>query len=269
MIVCGAYNISVHYGAHEVFHDATVEVNEGDRIGIVGLNGSGKTTLLKVLANQIPVGSGRIYWQKNLTMGMLEQIPEIDAEKSLLDVLQGAFQDLYDIQHEMNQLEAMLGSNPADVELLLKRYGYLQEEFAASNGYEIDARIRRIAAGLQLTDRLHRTWSQLSGGERTRVGLALILLRDPGLLLLDEPTNHLDMDVSEWLAEYIRTFRGTVVMVSHDRYFLDQTVGRIVEVEDGKLVAYNTHYSGYRKEKEEGLLQQFKDYQDQQKKSRR
>jgi ATP-binding cassette, subfamily F, member 3 len=266
MIVCGAYDISVHYGATRVLAEATVEINEKERIGIVGRNGSGKTTLLKALAGIVTVSGGRIYWQKNLKAGLLAQIPEIEPQTFLQSVLEEPFRHFAHMRAEMTRLEKLLAENGPDTDNILKRYGHLQETFADSGGYEMDARIRRIASGLRLTPLLDQAWGSLSGGERTRVGLALILLEEPGLLLLDEPTNHLDMAAMEWLAEYVRGFAGSVVMVSHDRYFLDQTAEKIVEVEEGALTVYHTDYSGYRKEREERMLQEFLKYQDQQKK---
>jgi ATP-binding cassette, subfamily F, member 3 len=266
MIICGAYDISVHYGANRIIFDATIEINEKDRIGIVGRNGSGKTTLMKALAGKVPVSSGRIFWQKSLKTGLLAQIPAVESETQLQRVLEGAFHDLAEMRGEMTRLEGELSENHLETERLLKRYGYLQEVFARYGGYEMEARIRRVASGLRLTPLLEQGWGSLSGGERTRAGLALILLQEPGLLLLDEPTNHLDMAALEWLAEYLKGFSGAVVMVSHDRYFLDQAAEKIIEAEEGGLSLYHTNYSGYRQEREERLLQEFKNYQDQQKK---
>ncbi len=266
MIVCGAYEIEVYYGANRILADATIEIGEKDRIGIVGRNGSGKTTLLKALAGIITPSKGRIYWQKNLKTGLLAQIPDVAEQTELQSVLAGAFSQFAKMRAEMEYLERKLGENTVDMERLLARYGYLQEEFTHQGGYEMDARIRRVASGLNLTPLLEQCWGSLSGGERTRAGLALILLQEPGLLLLDEPTNHLDMAAMEWLAEYIRGFSGAVVMVSHDRYFLDQAASKIVETEEEGLALYHTNYSGYRQEREERLMQEFQNYQDQQKK---
>ena len=266
MILCGAYEISVYYGANRILADATIEIGQGERVGIVGSNGSGKTTLLRVLAGQLPVSGGRIHWQKELSTALLEQIPAVADDVLLSQVLGRSFAHLEEIRREMTSLEKRLAENAADTDRLLRRYGHLQEEFAAQGGYESEARIRRVASGLQLTALMDQPWGSLSGGERTRVGLALILLQSPGLLLLDEPTNHLDIRCMEWLTEYIRNYEGTIVMVSHDRYFLDQVAEKIVEVEEGSPTVYHTNYSGYRREREERLMQEFQNYQDQQKK---
>ncbi|MCM3700908.1 ribosomal protection-like ABC-F family protein [Paenibacillus macerans] len=271
MIQC--QNIQKYYGAELVLNDVTFEIKTGETVGLIGRNGTGKTTLMKLLTSKEPPDRGQLHIRKNARIGALAQIPDYQSGETVRGVLLEAFAELRLMQAEMKQLEAEMSAAGADsgaasgMDGLLRRYGELQEAFERGGGYEIDASIDRVAGGLGIpAEQFTRPFSSLSGGEKTKVGLAVILLQQPDLLLLDEPTNHLDMAAIEWLENYIRSFAGTVVIISHDRYFLDAVADKIIELEDGEAFTYHGNYSTYKEEKERRLLQQFADYQEQQKK---
>lgn len=269
MITCSVNNISKMYGGNLIFQDMSFEINEKDRVGLVGRNGSGKTTLLRLIAGMEEPDSGKIHWKKGLKIGYLAQIPVYDQEMTVRDVLVTAFDELVAVQQEMKKLEEEMAEAAEDsvrLERLLAKYGGLQEKFSLGGGYEMEANIDRVANGLNIPGLLDSNFNSLSGGEKTKAGLALSLLRKPDLLLLDEPTNHLDIMAAEWLAEFLSDYDGTVVIISHDRYFLDETATKILDMEDGEVELYHANYSGFLKEKEEKLLREFQAYEEQQRK---
>ncbi|MGP0584602.1 ribosomal protection-like ABC-F family protein [Paenibacillus timonensis] len=262
-------NIQKYYGAELVLSDVTFEIKTGDTVGLIGRNGAGKTTLMKLLSGSERPDQGLLSVRKNARIRSLAQIPDYSREETVYDVLLGAFSDLRSLGAEMRRLEAaMAGAGESGaLDSLLKQYGQMQEAFERGGGYDIETSIFRVAGGLGIPEeQFTRPFASLSGGEKTKVGLAVILLRKPDLLLLDEPTNHLDMAATEWLEGYIRAFPGTCVVISHDRYFLDAVVGKIIELEDGEAFTFHGNYSYYKEEKERRLLQQFADYEEQQKK---
>lgn len=267
MIICNINHIAKSFGGNIIFKDLSFEVQEGSRIGLVGRNGGGKTTLLKLLANQETVDEGVIHWKKGLKIGYLAQIPDFN-KLTGKEVLKTAFEQLTATETKLQQLEVEMGQEVAqgDLQRLMDQYGKLQDEFILNGGYEMDAQLDRIAYGLNITDLLDITFASLSGGEKTKVGLGLSLLKNPELLLLDEPTNHLDLKAIEWLGAYLMEYTGTIILISHDRYFLDEVVTKVLELEDGEIDLYHSNFSGYVKEKEERLLREFQEYQEQQKK---
>ncbi|WP_066061892.1 ribosomal protection-like ABC-F family protein [Neobacillus soli] len=267
MIICSINHIAKSFGGNIIFKDLSFEVQEGSRIGLVGRNGGGKTTLLKLLANQETLDEGVIHWKKGLKIGYLAQIPDFK-ELTVKEVLKTAFEQLTATETKLQQLEVEMGLEIAHKNLnrLMDQYGKLQDDFILNGGYEMEAQLDRIANGLNITDLLEKGFSTLSGGEKTKVGLGLSLLRNPELLLLDEPTNHLDLKAIEWLGSFLTEYKGTIILISHDRYFLDEVVTKVLELEDGEIDLYHTNFSGYIKEKEERLLREFQEYQEQQRK---
>lgn len=267
MIVCSVNHIAKSFGGNIIFKDLSFEIHEGSRIGLVGRNGSGKTTLLRLLANQDTVDEGMIHWKKGLKIGYLAQIPEFQ-NKSVKDVLKTAFEQLVTTEIKMREIEMEMSEEitPNHLQRLMDQYGKLQDDFILNGGYEMDAQLDRVSHGLKITHLLEKSFSLLSGGEKTKVGLALSLLKKPDLLLLDEPTNHLDLMAIEWLGSFLREYSGTIILISHDRYFLDEVVTKVLEMEDGEIDLYHANFSGYVKEKEERLLREFQEYQEQQRK---
>ncbi|MED1738448.1 ABC-F type ribosomal protection protein [Bacillus swezeyi] len=268
MIVCSIQNVTKTYGGHSVFNGLSCEFKQGERIGLIGRNGCGKTTLLKLMSGQVQPDEGLVTWKKGTAAGLLEQTPSMDGQKTVKELFYDVFASLWKIQHRLSRIERELaGENDMKrLERLLERYGALQEEFQQKGGYEISAQIERVAAGLNVSRLFDRPWRGLSGGERTKVGLARLLLSAPDLLLLDEPTNHLDLTAIEWLTSFLKQYKGTVVIVSHDRYFLDEAVTSIFEIDQGEFHMYQGGYSKYAVEREERLIKEFQHYQDQQKK---
>ncbi|CAM3892108.1 ribosomal protection-like ABC-F family protein [Mesobacillus thioparans] len=269
MITCSVNHISKMYGGNLIFEDMSFEINEKDRVGLVGPNGCGKTTLLRLVAGMEEPDNGQIHWKKGLKIGYLAQIPGYEASMTARDVLATAFEDLLEVQDEMKQMETEMadaGEDSHKLERLLAKYGVLQERFSLGGGYEMEANIDRVANGLRIAGLLDSNFNSLSGGEKTKVGLGLSLLRNPELLLLDEPTNHLDIMAAEWLAEFLKDYGGTVIIISHDRYFLDETATKILDMEDGEIDLYHTNYSGFVQEKEAKLLREFQAYEEQQRK---
>lgn len=268
MIACSVNQVKKMYGGSYIFEDITFEIQDKDRVGLVGRNGSGKTTLLKLLSGKETPDSGQIHWKKGVQIGYLAQIPDFQNQSTTKDVLRTAFVDLLQVEEKMKKLEMEMSSeaNGERLEKLIKDYGDLQDNFTLNGGYEIDANIEKIVNGLNINDLINEQISTLSGGEKTKVCLALTLLKNPDLLLLDEPTNHLDLMAVEWLGSFLRDYSGTVVIVSHDRYFLDEAVNKILDLEDGEIACYHTNFSDFVKEKEEKLLREFRAYEEQQKK---
>ncbi|MNB70504.1 putative ABC transporter ATP-binding protein [compost metagenome] len=262
-------NVKKYHGAQEVLKDVTLGVREGERVGLIGRNGCGKTTLFTLLSGGETPDSGQISIRRGSAVGLLAQIQD-GAGQSVRSVLEHSFAEPLAWQTRLRELElrmSAMGAEDTQWNECLREYGGLQEKFERAGGYEIEAEIQRVATGLGIpAGQFERPFASLSGGEKTKVGLAALLLRRPDVLLLDEPTNHLDMDAIEWLEQFLSGYAGTVIAISHDRYFLDAVVTKIIELEDGEAFIYHTNYSGYQKEKEALLLQQFADYQEQQKK---
>ncbi|GGI46817.1 ABC transporter ATP-binding protein [Paenibacillus marchantiophytorum] len=271
MLMINGQHIKKFHGAQLVLEDVTFEIHQGDRIGLVGRNGSGKSTLLRLIAKMEKPDEGQLTVRKGTKIGYLAQIPTEWENGTVYDVLAASYQELMKCQQEMTEIEQQMASDeavndPNVLDQLLQRYAHLQERFEREGGYEMDARIDQVANGLRIAREFYeRSFGSLSGGEKTKVTLASQLIGKPDLLLLDEPTNHLDLSGVEWLEEYLAQYEGACLVVSHDRYFLDLVVTKIIELEDGESAIYFSSYSGFVREKEIRLMQQFADYQEQQK----
>ncbi|WP_394175865.1 ribosomal protection-like ABC-F family protein [Guptibacillus hwajinpoensis] len=264
MMVCTAQSISKMLGGNSIFEDITFEINEKERVGIVGRNGSGKTTLFQLLAGIEEADKGMIHYKKGTKIGYLAQIPDYPGY-TVTAVMRQAFEHLEEMANRMRELESVM-ANGDESDRVLKEYGQVQDEFTRKGGYEIEPAIQNVANGLGIEDLLSSSFEQLSGGEKTKVTLGLMLLQEPELLLLDEPTNHLDVEAVEWLETFLKQYNGTVLIISHDRYFLDEVVTKIIDLEDGELSVYHGSYTEFVKQKEEMLLAEFAAYQEQQKK---
>lgn len=266
MSILNASNISKSYVEETLFDNIKVTLNSGDTVGLVGRNGEGKTTLLRLLAGLEKPSEGIISWKKNVRIGYLNQIPDYENDTSVYQCLKSVFQELNAISEQLETIENKMAEDIESITTLMSRYGELQTYYEENGGYEIDAKIRKVTYGLNIDHLLDTEWGNLSGGERTKVGLAQMLIKSTDLLLLDEPTNHLDIKSIEWLANYIENFDGATVIVSHDRYFLDETVDQIIEIDQKMLHIYNGNYSNFVEEREKRLLVEFEAYKTQQKK---
>lgn len=238
-----------YFGEHHVLRGLSFDLSAGERAGIVGPNGCGKTTLLKILAGQEDYESGTVSIAKGARLGLLEQLPVYDPQTSVRQVLWQAFSWLEEMEAEMRLLEQrMAQGDEAD----LARYSRLQTAFELGGGYDRQVAYDRMTGGLHIGAEMQdRPFMSLSGGEKTRVNLARLMLSGTDLLLLDEPTNHLDMDSIEWLEEYLKSFRGAVLIVSHDRYFLDNVTTRTLELRDGSIIPWAGNYSYFAEKKDE------------------
>ncbi|HEY8910658.1 MAG TPA: ABC-F type ribosomal protection protein [Desulfosporosinus sp.] len=268
MIECSINNLTKYYGANKLFQNISFDLKTGERIGLIGQNGCGKTTILKIIMGVEDHQEGDIAIRKNARVGYLNQMPVFEASATAMDVIELAFKDVYALEQEMIVLEERLKQLEGDaLEKAIQSYGCYTERFEALGGYDMETKISKITEGLQITDLLKgMQFEQLSGGEKTRVILAKILLEQPDVLLLDEPSNHLDLAAIEWLEDFLKEYKGSVLVVSHDRYFLDSVVTKIVELEFNRAVTYLGNYSYYVVEKERRFLLDYKVYQTQQKK---
>ncbi|HNX14605.1 MAG TPA: ABC-F type ribosomal protection protein [Oscillospiraceae bacterium] len=263
MIDLAAYELNKYYGSNHVIKGITFEVYTGEKVGLLGRNGSGKTTLFKVLTGEEPYESGTVSKASGKRVGMMAQIPEFGENDTAEDILRASFQEIADIHAEMKQIEG--DEDPS----VLLRYGHLLEEYERLGGYETEVKLDKVTNGIGIDEKMRKSlFRELSGGEKSRINLARILLRDCDVLLLDEPTNHLDLASLEWLEAFLSEYKGTVVVISHDRLFLDRVVTRIIEITDGKADFYAGNYSYFIEEKEQRFLTQSEQYEQQQRKIR-
>ena len=247
----------------KILDGLTFQVDSGERVGLLGKNGCGKTTLLRILTGQLDWDEGEVVLAPDKRVGLISQIPVYPAGYTVEDVLDTAFRPLREMEEEMEQLAARRerGEDPA----LLRRYDQLTAAFEAGGGYDTDTRKNKVCSGLQIGPGMReQLFDRLSGGEKTRVNLGRLILEDTDILLLDEPTNHLDLQATEWLEEYLDKFKGTVLAVSHDRWFLDRVVDRVIEIQEGKAEFYSGNYSFYVVEKERRYQEKLKQYEKEQ-----
>ncbi|MGZ0038762.1 ribosomal protection-like ABC-F family protein [Paenibacillus ottowii] len=271
MYIVNGQQLKKYHAANLILDGATFDIHKGEKVGLIGRNGSGKTTLLRLIARLSRPDEGQLVIAKDTKIGYLPQIPAEFESFTVYETLAYAYRELKDCRSQMSTLERemsdpIVAANPELLEKLLQKYASLQERFERNGGYEMDANIDQVADGLRIPKAMYtRNFGSLSGGEKTKIALASQLIGRPDLLLLDEPTNHLDLKGLEWLEQFLQSYTGACVVVSHDRYFLDRVAGKMIELEDGEAFTYYTNYSGYVKEKEERLLLQFEDYKEQQK----
>lgn len=265
LMLVSLQNISFFFGARPILEDANWQIGTGERIGLVGSNGAGKSTLLRLITGAYKVDSGSINKPKDVTIGFFNQdLLSFSTENSILSVGMQAFERAHELEKEMEQLLKELESKPEDADLLDK-YSHMLHDFEVAGGYEMEHRAAEVLEGLGFsTADLQRPYNQFSGGWRMRVLLAKMMLQQPDLLLLDEPTNHLDLPSIEWLERYLQGYPGSVIIVSHDRYFLDRMVTKIVEVWQQGLHFYSGNYSFFQTEKAERMELQQRAYENQQ-----
>jgi ATP-binding cassette subfamily F protein 3 len=264
MSLLTANSLAKSYGAQDVFWDVSLQISRGDKVALIGPNGHGKSTLLQLLAGLDTPTAGRVHRARGLRIGWLPQHPDLPGERPLYDEMLAVFADLQAQQAELRELEQAM-ADPARREGALARYGQAQTHFEMAGGYTYESRIRRVLGGLGFREEEHqRPISHLSGGQKTRALLARLLLEEPDLLLLDEPTNYLDLAALEWLEGYLIEWPGSLVVVAHDRYFLDRVVSRVWELAFGQLEEYPGNYSRYAGLQAERLARRLAEYQAQQ-----
>lgn len=268
MIEIALSNVDKNFGFKKIFDSFDLEIMSGEKVGLIGPNGCGKSTLFKLITKEEVPSSGIVTTRKGSKVGFLPQMPMLPNENiSVSEFLSSSFEEIYRISKEMQLLEyEMTNPQNEDMEKILNRYGVLQQRFDDLGGYLIDSKINEICNKFGIDfELLERDFSKLSGGEKTIVCFAKIMLSDPDILLLDEPTNNLDIDTLEWLEKFLQNYTGTILMSSHDRYFLDKVATKIVLIERGKSEIFHGNYSYYLKENERRILSEFEQYKDQQK----
>lgn len=249
MIVLSANNLTKTYGTDVIIDKASFHLNAGDKVGIIGRNGAGKTTLLNMLTGELPCDEGEFFVSQNTRIGYLKQRDNFSSEGTVLEEIEGIFSGLRELENEIAELSDKVAENPHDTGLI-NRLDELQHRFDREGGYTYKSEMIGILNSMAFDEGFYnKKISSLSGGERTRLALAALLLEKPDILLLDEPTNHLDIGTLKWLEQYLEAYRGTIMIVSHDRYFLDRTVNRIFEVENHKVYSYQGKYSDYAAQK--------------------
>lgn len=275
MIVLSCTNISKAYVVDTILENISFSVEDKDKIGLIGLNGSGKTTLFNILAGEIERDSGEIYIQKDLKIGYLKQHVDLDSEETVFNECLKVFKPLIKMEKRLRSLEENISNlsekgDSKELQQMMKEYSKLLEEFDEKNGYGFKSEIKGVLKGLGFDDEdMDKKVSVLSGGQKARLSLGKLLLEKPDLLLLDEPTNHLDIDAIGWLESFLKDYRGALIVISHDRYFLDNVVNKIFLLENKKLKVYDTNYTGYMKQRKKELEIIKKQYENQQKEIKR
>lgn len=259
-----ASKIKKSFGGVPLFENLDVTVHSGEKIGLIGTNGTGKTTLFNILTGFESIDEGTLSKAKGVKIGYIHQLQEV-TDKKVIDYIMASFTEISRLKQLLSQLEERMTDPEEDFDRLLVRYGKVQQEFEEVKGYSIEDQVVSMLKGLGLADKLEAGINTLSGGQRVRVELARVLTADADLLLLDEPTNHLDLAGIKWLENYLAFTKKAFITISHDRQFLDNTVTRVMEIEDGLLHSYSGNYTRYRELKQQADEQLKKDYELQQK----
>lgn len=265
MVILNVKNVCVEYGTDVVLKDISFSVNDGDKVGLIGVNGAGKSTLAKIIAGSFSHFSGNVFLSAGKTVAMLEQNAMLQSEKNIFDEMLDAFPEIIKMEKRIDELSIRMenkGANEHDI----AEYSSLSEKFKVIGGYEYRSKIKSTLERFGFSEiDFSKTINSLSGGERTRLELVKLLLREPDLLILDEPTNHLDIDTLSWLEDHLHSYKKTLIIISHDRYFLDKVTNKIVEIEHTLATLYNGNYSSYAMQKAELRKAQKKKFELQQK----
>ncbi len=268
MIELSLSKVEKNFGFKKVLNGFSLELKTGERVALIGPNGSGKTTIFKIITGEENLNAGNISVRKGATVGMLSQIPPtFPKETTVKEILLIGKAKVLEIEQKMRELEKRMATcTPEQMDVLLKSYGTLQEAFDNLGGYQLESDINKVCNGFKIKpEMLDRKFNTLSGGEKTIVYFASLILSEPSILLLDEPTNHLDIDTLEWLEEYLKNYKGSILISSHDRYFLDKVTTKTILIERGKEEVFFGNYSYYLEENERRIMAEFEDFKDQQK----
>lgn len=260
-------NVSKAFGTDVILENISFHIEEKEKIAVVGVNGAGKTTLFKLITGELSLDSGQIIIPKNVTLGYFSQSLEIDSEKSIYDELLTVFEPIMAMERDLRNIEALMSHTKGEeLDVLMSRYSELSHKIEENEGYSYKSRLRGVIKGLGFSDEeSNQKINELSGGQKTRVALGRLLLNEPDILLLDEPTNHLDIESISWLEDFLKGYKGTVVIISHDRYFLDRIVGKVIELENRKAREYFGNYSHYAEKKQIDRANEYHRYMNQQK----
>lgn len=268
MAIISVKNLNKNFLYNEIFKDVSFHIEQGDKIGLIGQNGAGKTTLFNILTKKIEPDSGDIFISKNISISHLKQHVRISSDATVLNDCKNVFSDVFELENEIRNLEqeiSRVSTESEDINDLLNRYALLTEEYQNVDGFSIDSRVMGVLKGLGFSEsEFSMHVNNLSGGQKSRLHLAKLLLTNPDLMLLDEPTNHLDIDTISWLERYLKDYNGTLIVISHDRFFLDNVVNRVFLLENTKITTYDGNYTKYmalRKKEIEILNRQYENQQ--------
>ena len=265
MIEISLNHIEKSFGFKKLLNDLELEIKTGDRVSIIGENGCGKTTILNMISNIENPDSGTVAIRKGSVIGYLPQQPELNYNgKKIKEILYESVKDILEIENTMKKYEEKMTEDPTNMDII-RKYSNIQEKFIGLGGYEINTWIEKVIHGMNIQDFTEKYFEELSGGEQKRVSLATLMIKKPDILILDEPTNHLDIHTLEWLESYLNKYEGTVIIVSHDRYFLDKVTNKTILIENGKAIPFHGNYSYYLKENDLRIEREFQEYKDQQK----
>jgi ATP-binding cassette subfamily F protein 3 len=267
MIILQTQNVARRFGSEYLFKNVNLQVQDRSRVALVGRNGAGKTTLLKMLAQITQPDEGEISTKKDTTIGYLAQDQGLDSSLTIWNELDTVYADLHEQENKIHVLEnkiATLDSSTDEYADVLRQYDLLQSNYASNGGFEIESQMRGVLNGFGFADEYQTVVSSLSGGQKTKLALAKLLLQKPDLLILDEPTNHLDMTILGWLEDFLKNYSGALLIVSHDRYFLDRVVNEVYDMSQGTLKHYTGNYSQFMDLKAEDLKTEMKHYEHQQ-----
>ena len=263
-------NINKFYNGKQILNNINLTIDEKDRIGLIGINGCGKTTLLRILTEkELPDRStekdGIISYAAKTSIGYLEQMSGLDRDNTVIEEMKAVFNHLNKTAERMRELEKMMTSEHSEMQMITEEYAKLSSYYESNDGYNTDIKIKTVLNGMGFTEKEYdRVISGFSGGEKTRLAIAKLLLEEPNLLILDEPTNHLDFKTVLWLEDYLKDYKGALIIVSHDRYFLDKVVTSVCEIEHGRLSRYKGNYTAFTKLKSDAVSRQQKEYEAQQ-----